>query len=129
VSADSSTQLATAVEVAHERTPTLLWVGIGIGVIVASVCAHLMLQWDQRSLSGMYMQMGKDPPTLTKLTLSIGWMVGVPAAAALAIGMLLWRRPRSFVVPVVLGSAFVGALLATWYLPTQPLRELASRIE
>ncbi|MBS1118078.1 MAG: hypothetical protein H6Q90_306 [Deltaproteobacteria bacterium] len=128
MAADSSTQLATAVEVASDRPQSELARGFALGTAATAAFAHVLLLWNTDGVLNAYRELTAELPVTTRITLSKAWMWGVPSACALAIGLLVTTRPRAGVAYIVVAVGFVAALLATWHFPFAPLQDLADNL-
>lgn len=133
---DSGAGFAVAVEVHHVTTMKPFAQGICVGFSVALLLAQAYLVRFGMMLRGMFGFSGRsdfftspgDLPSATRLVLSRAWLFGVPAVGAIAVALLVWRRPRAvwpyLLVMLVLAAAAGG----TWYFADAPISELAGTI-
>ncbi len=103
--------------------------GIAVGIAISAVLVHVYFVAIGGDWATMYQEFGSKLPLLTRLTISIGWQIGVPAIAAIAIGALIIRRPRPVWIYVAVAGLIVIAAACTVHFPSLPLTELAGSIK
>jgi hypothetical protein len=120
---------AVAIEVTAEAGPAPFVDGIATGIAIAAVVIQSFLAFELAAFRGMYRDLGGTLPAATRLVLTDGWRWGVPAAGALAITGLVFRRPRNSWAYLAVAVVMVAASVATWYLARMPVYELAGNIK
>jgi hypothetical protein len=128
--AGDSAQGAAAVEVAVEQPVPSFVHGALAGVSAAAVLAHVWLAIQLAPLSDMYKEMGTLPPSIraAAFVLRASWRWGVPAVGAVALAVLLARRPRALAWYIALAAALLVTAVATWHFAHAPIYELAGTI-
>jgi hypothetical protein len=126
---ESDASVAVAVEV-HQppaRHP------FAAGVATGFACALLLVQTYFVHIGGTYRGMYRDfgdvmLPALTRLVVSQPWLWGVPVVAAIALVVVVWRRPHALWPYAVVALALVATVSLTWFYLDAPMRELAGNI-
>jgi hypothetical protein len=104
--------------------------GIAIGLAVAALAIHLVMSAVNAPFADMYRDLGTfSLPFLTRLTLSIGWKIGVGGIGGAALATLIVRRPRNTALYALVAVALAIAATMTWWYPSAPIGELAGTIK
>ncbi|MDB4955525.1 MAG: hypothetical protein JWO36_3094 [Myxococcales bacterium] len=103
--------------------------GLASGIAISALLVQLWLGVEMQGMRGMYKDFGGAPlPVLTRVVISPGWLLGVPALASLAIVFLIRKRPRPLNLYVGLAALLVATAVGTYWFAQAPLRELAGNI-
>jgi len=134
---DSGAGFAVAVEVHHVATMKPFAQGVCVGFSIALLLAQAYLVRFGMMLRGMFGFNGPSDfftgvdalPSATRLVLSRGWLFGAPAVGAIAIAVLVWRRPRGVWPYLLVMGLLAAAAGGTWYFADAPISELAGSIQ
>lgn len=125
---------AAAVEVVPDAAlarplPTFVH-GALAGLSAAAVLAHVWLAVELAPLLGMYRDLAARPEGMraAAFVLQPRWLWGVPAAGAVALAVLLVRRPRRVVWYVALAAVLFATAIGTWHLARAPIDAVADTI-
>jgi hypothetical protein len=102
--------------------------GIAVGIAVCAALVHVALVGLTGDWQKLYADMRAPLPVLTRITISVPWQLGVPVAGAIALGVLILRRPRALGWYVAVAVALVLATACTIWFPSAPLGALAGNI-
>ncbi|MEO8548508.1 MAG: hypothetical protein ABI678_00975 [Kofleriaceae bacterium] len=102
--------------------------GLAVGFALCAVLVHIALVGLAGNWAKVYEDMGAKLPLMTRVTTSIAWQLGVPVVAALGLGALILRRPRSSIPYVAAAVVLTLAAACTYWFPTAPIGELAGNI-
>jgi hypothetical protein len=119
---DSLELAATAVEPVQVVRGSEFWHGGLAGFAAAGLLVQLWLATQVVSYRAGFQDTGNPVP----LALSSWWLWGAPAMQTLAVAALVWRRPGRVWWYAGAALATVGCVVATWWLATAPMTELAA---
>jgi hypothetical protein len=102
--------------------------GLAVGFGLCAVLVHIALVGLAGDWVKIYEEMNAKLPLMTRITTSVAWQLGVPVVAALALGALILRRPRSSLPYIAAAVVLALAAACTYWFPTAPIGELAGNI-
>jgi hypothetical protein len=112
------------------RAPSEFARGIGTGIALSAVLAHLWLAIELSHLADMYKDFqAPHLPALTRLTITPLWRWSVPAVGLVAVMSLVVVRPRAMWIYALAAAVLVGTVMGTWYFSQAPIFELAGEIK
>jgi len=102
--------------------------GLAVGFGLCAALVHVALVGLAGDWVKVYEEMGAKLPLMTRITTSVAWQLGVPVIAALALGALILRRPRSGIPYLAVAVVLALATACTYWFPTAPIGELAGNL-
>jgi hypothetical protein len=124
---DSLQIAASAVEPVEIMRDSGFWHGMVAGFAFAVVTVQLWFAYESDMYRRVYDDMGAS--MVKPLVVTTWWVWSVPVVEALALAVLVVRRPRRLWWYAGLAGADAGLLAATWWLASSPFRDLGGQIQ
>ena len=126
---ESDASVAVAVEVQQPQATHPFGAGLATGFACAVLLVQTYFIHALAPYRDMYRDFGGGGATgLPALVISHAWLYAVPAAGALVLAALAWRRPRALWPYLALAVALTATVVLTWAFFDAPIRELAGHI-
>ena len=135
---ESDASFAVAVEVHQPHAAHPFGAGLATGFALATLLVQVYFIHAVAPYRQMYREFtagaemwihGQTLSPLTALVISPAWLWSVPAAGALALAALVWRRPRALWPYLVVAAALATTVVVTWAFFDAPITALAGNIK